>query len=46
LNINESSVITKLGKKLEYREKEGLKIGDLIVKDGAYDIVVEGISFQ
>jgi replication factor A1 len=42
LNINESSVLTKLGKKLEYREKEGLKIGDLIIKDGAYDIVVEG----
>ena len=42
LNINESSVITKLEKKLEYREKIGLKIGDIISKDGAYDIVVEG----
>ena len=42
LNINESSVISKLEKKLEYREKIGLKIGDIIIKDGAYDIVVEG----
>ncbi len=42
LNINESSVISKLEKKLEYREKEGLKIGDILNKDGAYDIVVEG----
>ncbi|PWB55022.1 MAG: replication protein A [Candidatus Methanoperedenaceae archaeon] len=42
LNINESSVISKLEKKLEYREKTGLKIGDIIIKDGAYDIVVEG----
>lgn len=42
LNINESTAIIKSGKKIEYREKEGLKIGDVIVKDGAYDIVIEG----
>jgi replication factor A1 len=42
LNINESSVLSKLDRKLEYREKEGLKIEDIINKDGAYDIVVEG----
>lgn len=42
LNINESSVVTNLEKKLEYREKEGLSIGDVIIKEGAYDIVVEG----
>ena len=42
LNITESSVVTKLEKKLEYREKEGLNIGNVIIKEGAYDIVVEG----
>ncbi len=42
LNITESSVISKLEMKLEYREKEGLKIRDIRIKDGAYDIVVEG----
>ncbi|MFZ3382711.1 MAG: Single-stranded DNA binding protein [Candidatus Methanoperedens sp.] len=42
LNINESTILAKLGNKIEYREKEGLKIGDLIMKDGAYDIAVEG----
>jgi len=42
LNINESTIVTKLGKKIEYMEKKGLKIGDLIMKDGAYDIAVEG----
>ena len=42
LNINESTIVTILGNKIEYREKEGLKIGDVIIKDGAYDIVVEG----
>ena len=42
LNINESTIVTSLGNKIEYREKEGLKIEDVILKDGAYDIVVEG----
>jgi replication factor A1 len=42
LNINESSMVSELERKLEYREKERLKIGDIIIKDGAYDIVVEG----
>ena len=42
LNINESTIVAKLGNKIEYREKEGLKIGDVIMKDAAYDIVVEG----
>ncbi|MCX9086967.1 MAG: hypothetical protein OIN90_05335 [Candidatus Methanoperedens sp.] len=42
LNINESTIVTKLGNKIEYMEKEGLKIGDLIMKDGAYDIMIEG----
>lgn len=42
LNITESSMVSKLERKLEYSEKEGLKIGDVIIKDGAYDIVVEG----
>lgn len=42
LNINESSVISILETKLEYIEKEGQKIGDIIAKDGAYDITIEG----
>lgn len=42
LNINESSVITKLDKKLEYRGSGKAKIGDVAGKDGAYDIVIEG----
>jgi len=34
--------VKKLDTKIEYREKSGLEIGDIILKDGAYDIVVEG----
>ncbi len=42
LNINESTIITKAGKRIEHREKDISRIGDVITKDGAYDIVVEG----
>lgn len=42
LNINESSIISILETKLEYIEKEGRKIGDIIAKEGAYDITLEG----
>ncbi len=42
INLNEASVVKKLETKLEYIETKGLKIGDVILKDGAYDIVVEG----
>ncbi len=42
LNINESSIITKLDKKLEYKGSGKAKIGDVAGKDGAYDIVIEG----
>ena len=42
LNIGESSTVTKLDKKLEYRGNGRAKIGDVAGKDGAYDIVIEG----
>ncbi len=42
LNINETSTVTKLDKKLEYKEKGRVEIGDIASKDGAYDIVIEG----
>lgn len=42
LHINENSTLKKLDKKLEYIEPRRLMIGDVIGKDGAYDIVIEG----
>lgn len=42
LNINETSIVTKLDKKIEYKETGKVKIGDIVGKDGAYDIVIEG----
>ncbi len=42
LNINENSTVTKLDKKLEYKETSRVRILDVIDKEGAYDIVIEG----
>jgi replication factor A1 len=42
LNINEGSKIIKLPQNIEFKEKLGSRIEDVIEKDGAYDIVVEG----
>ena len=42
LNINEGSKILKLPQNIEFKEKLGSRIEDIIEKDGAYDIVVEG----
>ncbi len=42
ININENSVATKLDKELEYKETGKASIGDIVNKDGAYDIVIEG----
>jgi len=42
LNIGESSTVTKLDKKLEYRGSGRARIGDVAGKDGAYDIAIEG----
>jgi len=42
VNINETSLVKKLDSKIEYTEKNGMEIGELILKDGAYDITVEG----
>ncbi len=42
LNINDNSTVTKLEKKLEYKDAGRVRIGDIAGKDGAYDIVIEG----
>jgi replication factor A1 len=42
LNINEGSQIFKLEKNIEFKEKIGSRMEDVIEKDGAFDIVVEG----
>ncbi len=42
LNINDNSTVTKLDKKLEYKDAGRVRIGDITGKDGAYDIVIEG----
>ncbi len=42
LNINDNSTVTKLDKKLEYKDAGRVRIGDIAGKDGAYDIVIEG----
>ncbi len=42
LNINETSIVTKLDKKIEYKVIGKVKIGDIVGKDGAYDIIIEG----
>ncbi len=42
ININENSAAAKLDKTLEYRETGKASIGDIVNKDGAYDIVIEG----
>ncbi len=42
LNINDNSMVTKLDKKLEYKDAGRVRIGDIAGKDGAYDIVIEG----
>ncbi len=42
LNINDNSTVTKLEKKLEYKDAGIVRIGDIAGKDGAYDIVIEG----
>ncbi|MCZ7406633.1 MAG: Single-stranded DNA binding protein [Candidatus Methanoperedens sp.] len=42
LNINENSTVIKLDKKMEYKEVGSARIGDIIEKDGAYDIIIEG----
>ena len=42
LNINEGSKIIKLERNIEFKENEGSRMEDVIDKDGAYDIFVEG----
>ncbi|MCZ7393355.1 MAG: Single-stranded DNA binding protein [Candidatus Methanoperedens sp.] len=42
LNINETSQVIKLDKKIEYKVIGKVSIGDIAGKDGAYDIIIEG----
>ncbi|MCX9011687.1 MAG: Single-stranded DNA binding protein [Candidatus Methanoperedens sp.] len=42
LHINENSTVTKLDKKIQFKEQQRVMIGDIIEKEGAFDIVIEG----
>jgi replication factor A1 len=42
LNISENSKVTKLNKNIEYKEPENIPIGELIKRDGAFDVTIEG----
>ncbi|MCZ7357103.1 MAG: Single-stranded DNA binding protein [Candidatus Methanoperedens sp.] len=43
IHINENSAVTKLDKKVQYNnEKQKITIGNLIEKEGAFDVVIEG----
>ncbi|MDD5473872.1 MAG: Single-stranded DNA binding protein [Candidatus Methanoperedens sp.] len=42
ININENSMATKLDKELEYKGTGRASIGDIVSKDGAYDITIKG----
>ncbi len=42
LHINENSRLSKLEKSIEFEEPQKIMIGDIIEKDGAFDVVIEG----
>lgn len=42
LNISENSKVTKLDKNIEYNEPSNIPIGELIQRDGAFDVIIEG----
>ena len=42
LHINENSSVTKLENMIEFNEPQKVLIGDIIDKDGAFDVVIEG----
>ena len=42
LHINENSTIKKLDKEIRYKEQARVMIGDIIEKEGAFDVVIEG----
>jgi replication factor A1 len=43
IHINENSAVTKLERKVHFnKEKQKITIGNLIEKEGAFDVVVEG----
>ncbi|HEY9247466.1 MAG TPA: Single-stranded DNA binding protein [Candidatus Methanoperedens sp.] len=42
LHINENSTVTRLDSSIDHKEPHRILIGNLIEKDGAFDVVVEG----
>lgn len=42
LNISENSKVTTLEKNIEYNEPANIRIGELIQRDGAFDVTIEG----
>ncbi len=42
LHINENSRLSKLEKSIEFEEPQKIMIGDIIEKEGAFDVVIEG----
>ncbi len=42
LHINENSTVAKCEKKLQYNEQQKVRIEDIIEKEGAFDVVIEG----
>ena len=42
INLNENSTAAKIDKTLEYKATGIARIGDVVSKDGAYDITIEG----
>lgn len=42
LHINENSTVTKLDEKIQFKEQQRVMIGDIIEKEGAFDVVIEG----
>ncbi|VVB96396.1 Replication factor A [uncultured archaeon] len=42
LHMNEKSVVKKLDRIIQYKEPHKVMIGDIIEKEGAFDVVIEG----
>ena len=42
LHINENSKVTKLDNIIQHKEQQKAMIGDIIEKEGAFDVVIEG----
>lgn len=46
LNINENSKVEKIDKIIHYKQPERILIGELIKRDGAFDVTIEGLSVR